>query len=107
MTTASGGSRRRATPKPGPRPAIHRAEVADGDIEFEYDGDTYRLADVRKDGWDLGVLEAIEEDKYILAVKRMLGEEQWALFRSKRRGSADLLALFEAAWQAGGVRPGE
>ena len=66
---------------------------------FEYDGETYSVPPA--DDWSLEALEAVDEGKMTTAVRELLGEEQYAKFKSGgRRTVGDLGKLFEAAGEA-------
>ena len=62
-----------------------RAEAADEPllIEFDYDGDRYTIT--RENADDLELYEAIEDEKYLTAVRGFLGPEQWAAFKDRHR----------------------
>lgn len=103
MTERKESARRAAKPA-----AARRAEVDDAaaqNISFSFDGERYELEPIRD--WDLDVMEAIEDERYVAAVRAMLGPKQWARFKSKRRTMTDLLDIFGTAEKAAGVRPGE
>ena len=87
---------------PAPRKTTAaRAEVTGQPIEFSFDGELYTIEPSIE--WDLGVLEAVEEDRIVTAVRLMLGAEQWSRFRSKPRVVRDLNDLFTEAQKAAGI----
>lgn len=88
------------------------------DVSFEFDGETYWVPLV--DEWDLEVFECQEDGKMVGLVRTLLGEEQYAKFKSevdpdrahglrrkKKRTLPDLLEIFGAATKATGTQPGE
>jgi hypothetical protein len=65
--------------------AAAKAEAA-GDpqpVSFEFDGETYTIDADAAD--DLELMEYIEGEKYILALKGYLGAEQWQRFKDTHR----------------------
>jgi len=52
--------------------------------------------------WDLDVLEALEDDNWIIALRALLGPEQWATVHASQPKAihADLMALLEAVGSA-------
>lgn len=76
-------------------------EALNESISFEYDGHEYEVPPARE--WDLDVLEAYEGGMIATCVRAVLGEEQYAIFRSKKRTVGDLNDLFEEVQKALGV----
>lgn len=62
---------------------------------FEFNGDTYEVPPA--DDWDLDVLEAIDESRMTVALRALVGDEQYKTFRAKNKKVRDLGAFFEAA----------
>jgi hypothetical protein len=52
-------------------------------MSFEFDGETYTIDADAAD--DLELMEYIESEKYILALKGYLGAEQWNRFKDTHR----------------------
>lgn len=63
---------------------------------FEYDGVEYKIPHASK--WDVGVMEGIEEGHMFVAVKSLLGTEQWATFKSKPRDNTQFYELVNAVF---------
>lgn len=78
-----------------------QAEATNSPIEVEFDGETYTVPPARE--WDLDVLEAYEDEKIVATVRGVLGAEQYAKFRSKRRTVGELEDLFLGIQEALGV----
>ena len=62
---------------------------------FEFNGDNYEVPTA--EDWDLDVLEAIDENKLTHAMRALLGDEQYAMFRKTNRKVKDLRDFFDAA----------
>lgn len=77
-----------------------KAEAQSTYTEVEYDGETYSVPPTME--WDLDVLEALEDGQIVKAVRALLGEEQYAKFKSTKPTVADLNALFEEIGKAAG-----
>lgn len=73
-------------------------EAQDGEIRFEFDGEEYVIATASD--WDVEVLEAFEDGNIVQTVRALLGADQWARFKSKRRTVGDLNDLFQEAQDA-------
>ncbi|BCJ41676.1 hypothetical protein GCM10010168_53260 [Actinoplanes ianthinogenes] len=86
---------------PASKTAAARAEAADQPTTFSFDGETYTIAPSKD--WDLDALDAMEEGQIVKPVKLILGAEQWATFKTKRRTIGDLNAMFEALQTAAGL----
>lgn len=92
-----------------------KAEALGEGVEFDFDGEHYELPAAMD--WDIDVFEYATNGDILNAVRALLGEDQWELFRSeddgkggrkkKRRSLRDLTALWEQAEAATGVQPGE
>lgn len=78
-----------------------KTEALNEKVSFEYDGETYEVAPARE--WDLDVLEAYEDGMIATTVRSLLGKEQYATFRSKKRNVGDLEDLFMEIQKALGV----
>lgn len=78
-----------------------KSEALDEKIEFEFDGDTYEVPPAKE--WDLEVLESYEDGMIATCVRALLGEEQYAIFKAKKRSVGDLNDLFEEVQKALGV----
>lgn len=78
-----------------------KAEATGESIPFSYDGEEYVIPPSSE--WSLDIIEAYEDGKVVKTVKTLLGDEQWAKFKSTPRTVADLGALFEAIQEATGV----
>lgn len=61
----------------------------------DFNGETYDVP--AADDWDLEVLEAIDESKMTVALRALLGDEQYAKFRATNKKVRDLGAFFEVA----------
>lgn len=69
--------------------------IPDGGTErsFKYDGEEYFVEPVGD--WPIDVLEAMQDDKMVIAVRAVLGPVQWALFKQKKRTNKDFYGLTE------------
>lgn len=113
----------RTPPAKAPKPVATKdaakkaaeAEVDEGTLTFEYDGETYEIP--RPENWDVGVFEAEEDGRIVVTVRLLLGTEQWDKFRTepdgeggrrpKRRTMKELNEIFTTATKATGTQPGE
>ena len=77
---------------PKPKPA--QTEALEGSISFSYDGLDFTVPPARE--WDLDVMENYEDGKIATTCRSLLGPDQWAAFRKKKRTVGDLEDLFEA-----------
>lgn len=98
---------RKATTKTAPRAASEAAktEAVEDSVTFEYDGVTYTAPPAIE--WDVEVFEAAEDGKIVSAVRALIGPDQWAKFKEKKRTIVNVSELFDAAKAALGVTPGE
>lgn len=95
--------------------AAAQAEALSKGVEFDFDDEHYAIDSAEE--WDLDVFEAAAQGDLITALRALLGDEQWQLFRTqedeegervkRKRNLKDLAALWEAAQEAVGVEPGE
>ena len=67
-------------------------------VTFTHEGGEYTVA--KASFGDLDVVEPWEDGKYVIAVRELLGPEQWRAFRSTDRTYSDCLSLFSAALDA-------
>lgn len=67
----------------------------------DFNGDSY-LVPTAED-WDIDVLEAIDDQRMTHAVKSLLGDEQYAMFRKTNKRVRDLGKFFEVAGKAVGA----
>lgn len=72
-----------------------RADATGEAREVEFNGETYVVPTA--DDWDIGVLEAIDEQRMTHALKALIGEEQYARFRKSNRKVRDLGNFMNAA----------
>lgn len=70
-TTNTNGQKVEADPKP---------------VEFTFDGVDYTVDPEAAN--DLELLEALEDGKYITAIRSYLGADQWAQFKDSQRNDA-------------------
>lgn len=78
-----------------------KAEALGESFSVDFDGVAYTIEPATE--WDLDVLEAIEDGKMTTALRTLLGREQWATFKAKRRTAADLGTFYSAVEQAIGA----
>ncbi len=97
--TRTGGAKPRANVEAA------KAEVNGDSIVFEYDGEQYVLPPALD--WDVEVFEAGEDGKIVTAVRTLLGDKQWATYKSKKRTLGDTSELWSAALASLGATPGE
>lgn len=70
-------------------------------VTFKYDGDTYAIPPA--EDWDIEILEYAEDEKLTKALRLLLGEDQWLMFRKNHRSVRALGELFDAAGTAVGA----
>lgn len=75
-------------PKGAKQPTDRQAktEAKAGPIRFAYDGVSYEVD--RENADNLELLEYVEEEKYILAIRGYLGKDQWAKWKDSHRDEA-------------------
>jgi hypothetical protein len=79
-----------------------RSEATGSSVEVEFDGVTYAIPTPEE--WSIDVLEAFEEGKVTAVVKAMIGEDQYASWKSgKSRKVSDLTEFFEVIQKALGL----
>lgn len=71
-------------------------------VTLTFDGKTYTVSPPEE--WDLDTLENFEDGKVIAATRAILGERQWATFKSVPRKIADVGELMDAIAKAAGVQ---
>lgn len=71
------------------------------DIAVEFNGETYQVPTA--EGWDLDILEAIDDGRMTHALKALIGADQYALFRKGNSKVADLGKFFETAGKQSGA----
>ena len=75
------------------------AEVVEETVEVddrlvvEFDGQEFRVAKGALD--DVEVLEHWEDGKHTLLLRAILGQQQWNLFKQKKRGLAEIYKLLD------------
>lgn len=74
-------------------------------VNFKFDGEDYTFD--KRDMNDVDILELFEIDKVVTPIKMLLGDKQWAQFKSKKRTAEELGALAEAMFAEVGTTPGE
>jgi hypothetical protein len=79
-----------------------KAEATKKKASFEYDAETYTIASTKE--WGIDVIEAIEDEKIVSAIRAILGDKQWANFKKKPRTVDDLNTLFEHISKAAGLQ---
>lgn len=85
-----------------------KAEASDQNdpIKFEFKGYEYEMP--HPDEWDIEVAEAYEDGKVVTALRHILGDEQWRLYKERERPkSKDLQAFLDSMFQQTGMEPGE
>ncbi len=66
------------------KPTDRKSKKSDT-VSFEFEGETYRFS---KDSFDdLEFLELIQDDKQLIAFRKMLGVQQWEKFKNSVRTS--------------------
>lgn len=80
-------------------------DLTEKPIEFTYDGEEYTFS--KDDLDDVDVIEGFEDGKLVSPVRRILGDKQWATFKSKKRTSQDLADMVTLMFDEVGVEPGE
>lgn len=83
-----------------------KAEVTNpGARKFKYKNHTYTVP--AADEWDLAVLEHWQEGNLVLAIKYLLGEAQWKVYKARHPKATELSDFVEAMFADVGVEPGE
>lgn len=98
------------TPRARKEPTALKAVQAEGEKEstvvlFEYDGEEYSFN--TDDMNDVEILEAFEDGKIVIPIRKLLGDKQWAAFKSKKRTAEALGELAEVMFETMGATPGE
>lgn len=76
------------------------------EFSFFYDDEIYTIT--LEDFSDLDIMEAFEENRQVTAMKTLLGEKQWATFKTKKRTVQHLAELMDILFEkAKGLKPGE
>ncbi|MFJ1581786.1 hypothetical protein ACIOC1_00415 [Streptomyces sp. NPDC088197] len=70
-------------------------------VAVPYGGQTYTVPASAED-WPLEVLESIDDDKIVIALRVLLGPKQWKRFKSTKPRTRALGELFEAVGKAAG-----
>lgn len=83
--------------------AIEAEAKEDQVRRFEFDGVSYTI-DLSQLGDDLETAEAYEDGRGIALVRNLMGAQQWATFKSKKRSLDDLQSLTDVIL---GATPGE
>jgi hypothetical protein len=84
--------------------AVAEASEAPRGKIVTYDGETYEIPPQSE--WDLEVLELFERGQTLTPTRTLVGEEQWAKFKSKPRKVKDLID-FTTAISGPGEQLGE
>jgi hypothetical protein len=79
-----------------------KAEATKKKHTFVHDGENYSIATTKE--WGIDVIEAIEDEKIVSAIRAILGDKQWATFKNKPRTVDDLNSLFESISKAAGLQ---
>lgn len=74
-------------------------------VEFDFDGVHYTVDPLAVN--DIEILEEFEDGKIVGPVRRILGPEQWAAFKKKRRTGKELSDLVEVMFESIGIAEGE
>ena len=76
-----------------------RTDAHEGEVRFEYEGHEYSVGPEAKT--DLELMEAVEDQRYIAAVRGYLGKAQWDTFKELHRGKDGRVdvAVFEGFLQ--------
>jgi hypothetical protein len=83
------------------------ATAVDSIVKFKYEDHDYEY-DQNAVAEDSDILEAFEEGKMIVPVKVLLGEQQYALWKSRgKNGKRSLEEVGKMAEKMFGVTPGE
>ena len=88
-----------------PRPAIKAVEDSEPEpagriVRIDYEGHTYTFD---ADEVSIDALEDFENQKYIRAVRAVIGPEQWAEYKSRHPKAVDLDLFIAALWDAAGA----
>lgn len=73
-----------------------------GEYSFKYDDVEYFVKAVSD--WPIDVLEGMQDDKLLIAIRALLGPEQWKTFKSKPRTNKDFYAFTEELFKGDASR---
>jgi len=97
---ATARTARTARPKPQDHLKPAKAEAEGAGITVLYAGHTYEVPS--QDSWDMDVLDVAMTQPQ-KALKMVIGDEQYAAFRSRHRTVGELSAVWEAIYAAAGL----
>lgn len=86
---------------PANKTAAAKTEALGRGTQVRFEDHTYTIAPAEE--WDVEAIEAAEAGQLATACRLLLGDDQWAAFKSKKRTLSDLAALFEAVQSAFGI----
>lgn len=88
--------------KPGAAAKAAEAEATDTMLDVSYGGHAYQVPAARGD-WNIDVLSKLRGDSpdEVGALKALLGDEQYATFRSRHSKVREMDEMFEAMSEAG------
>lgn len=69
--------------KPGPQDEPIKADAQGRNVTFDYEGTKYTID--RDNADNLELLEFVEEEKYVLAIRGYLGPDQWRKWKDTHR----------------------
>lgn len=73
--------------------AARKAAAAGEPIVFEFEGDEYQVPPSEQ--WDVELLEAFEEHRYVFMVRTLLGADQYARWKATGPGGRRTIADFD------------
>lgn len=83
-----------------------KAEATETEIKVEFRGDEYVLPK-NVEEWPLDVMEAMEDEKPVSALRSLLGPAQWAKVKSHGLKMADLEEVTDTFLNAVGLTSGK
>lgn len=84
-----------------PQDHLPKADTEPVDVSFEFDGYTYTIP--TSEEWDIDVIEYAEDGLMTKALRSLLGEDQYKVFRKDHRTVRDLGRMYDAAGVAVGA----
>lgn len=91
--------------KRSPAAKAEATAATDEGREFTFAGNTYKLPP--PGDYSIETVEAVEEQRWISAVKHLLGPAQWRLYKSRHPKAKEAFDFIEAMFAEDGVDPGE
>ncbi|MGH3878068.1 MAG: hypothetical protein ACRDSK_13645 [Actinophytocola sp.] len=93
-------SRKRATAsKRSQASKARKAEALAEGADVEFDGETYTIPPYEE--WDIDALEAMDDQRYTVAIRGIIGDDQYSTFRSRHSKIGELEAFLTKLMDVG------